>query len=108
MHALDGLLNGFLTAVDFAIGPSYEVVVAGPPPGSDTAEMLKALRNRFMPNKVLLFRPSEEPSPEITRLAPFTAQQRPVDGKATAYVCVEGACKMPTTDITEMLALMQE
>jgi uncharacterized protein YyaL (SSP411 family) len=97
----------FLTAVDFAIGPSYEVVVAGPP-GSDTAKMLKALRNRFTPNKVLLFRPSEEASPEITRLAPFTARQRPVGGKATAYVCVEGACKMPTTDITEMLALLQQ
>jgi len=98
----------FLTAVDFAIGPSYEVVVVGPPPGPDTAEMLKALRGRYMPNKVLLFRPSEEASPEITRLAPFTAQHRPLDGKATAYVCVEGACKMPTTDLTEMLALMQE
>ena len=108
IHELPSGYTQFLTAVDFAIGPSYEVVVAGPPPGSDTAEMLKALRNRFMPNKVLLFRPSEEPSPEITRLAPFTAQQRPVDGKATAYVCVEGACKMPTTDITDMLALMQE
>jgi uncharacterized protein YyaL (SSP411 family) len=98
----------FLTAVDFAIGPSYEVVVVGPPPGSDTAEMLKALRSRFMPNKVVLFRPSEEASPQITRLAPFTAQHRPMDGKATAYVCVERACKMPTTDITEMLALMQQ
>ena len=108
IHELPSGYTQFLTAVDFAIGPSYEVVVAGPPPGSDTAEMLKALRNRFMPNKVLLFRPSEEPSPEITRLAPFTAQQRPVDGKPTAYVCVEGACKMPTTDITDMLALMQE
>jgi hypothetical protein len=108
IHELPSGYTQFLTAVDFAIGPSYEVVVAGPPPGSDTAEMLKALRNRFMPNKVLLFLPSEEPSPEITRLAPFTAQQRPVDGKATAYVCVEGACKMPTTDITDMLALMQE
>jgi uncharacterized protein YyaL (SSP411 family) len=108
IHELPSGYTQFLTAVDFAIGPSYEVVVAGPPPGSDTAEMLKALRNRFMPNKVLLFLPSEEPCPEITRLAPFTAQQRPVDGKATAYVCVEGACKMPTTDITDMLALMQE
>jgi hypothetical protein len=98
----------FLTALDFAVGPSYEVVVVGAPPDSDTAEMLKALRSRFMPNKVVLFRPSEEASPEITRLAPFTAQHTPVDGKATAYVCVEGACKMPTSDINEMLALMEE
>ena len=98
----------FLVAVDFAIGPSYEVVLVGPSRASDTANMLQALRSRFIPNKVLLFRPAEEASPEITRLAPFTAHHTPVDGKATAYVCMENACKMPTTEITQMLALIQE
>jgi uncharacterized protein YyaL (SSP411 family) len=98
----------FLTALDFAIGPSYEVVVVGPPSAPDTEEMLKVLSTRFIPNKVVLLRPSEEPSPDITRLAPFTAHHRPVDGKATAYVCVQNACKMPTADVTEMLALLQQ
>lgn len=98
----------FLTAVDFAIGPSYEVVVTGPSSSSGSAEMLKALRSRFLPNKVILFRPSEEASPEITPVAPFTAHHIPVDGKATAYVCLGNACKMPTTDIPEMLALMEK
>jgi uncharacterized protein YyaL (SSP411 family) len=97
----------FLTAVDFAIGPSYEVVVAGPLSSSGSAEMLQTLRSRFLPNKVILFRPSEETSPEITHVAPFTARHIPVDGKVTAYVCLGNACRMPTTDISEMLALME-
>jgi uncharacterized protein YyaL (SSP411 family) len=97
----------FLTAVDFAIGPSYEVVVAEPLSSSGSTEMLEALRSRFLPNKVILFRPSEETSPEITHVAPFTARHIPVDGKVTAYVCLGNACRMPTTDISEMLALME-
>jgi hypothetical protein len=98
----------FLVALDFAMGPSYEVVVVGPPAAPDTMEMLKTLQSRFIPNKVVLFRPSDETTPEISRLAPFTALHTPVDEKATAYVCVGTSCKMPTTDIAQMLRLMQE
>jgi uncharacterized protein YyaL (SSP411 family) len=95
-----------MVALDFAIGPSYEVVIAGNPGGEDTAAMTRELGKRFVPNKVVLLNPSDQKSPEITKLAEFTKDQSSIGGKATAYVCVNHACKSPTTDISEMLDLL--
>ena len=68
--------------------------------------MLTALRRRFIPNKVVLFRPAAEESPAIARLAEFTAALSSQKGKATAYVCHNYVCNLPTTDINKMLELL--
>jgi len=95
-----------MVATDFGIGPTHEVVVAGDSRARDTKAMLKALRTRFLPNKILLLRPTEEESPDIIRLAEYTRHQSSIDGKATAYVCLNYSCKVPTTDTTEMLGML--
>lgn len=92
-----------LCALGFGLGPSYEVVVTGAAGAPDTVEMIRALNRAFVPNKVVLFRPEGE-DPPIAALAEFTRPQKPLDGKATAYVCQDFACKVPTTDIETMLA----
>jgi len=93
-------------AVDFAIGPSYEVVIVGNPQAEDTRAMLKTLRAQFIPNKVVLLRPGDQEMPEITRLAEFTKNQMSLNGKATAYVCLNYQCQLPTIDIPKMLELL--
>jgi uncharacterized protein YyaL (SSP411 family) len=95
-----------MVALDFGMGPSYEVVVVGDERADDTRAMLKAIRKQFVPNKVLLFRPGDVKSPEISKLAEFTRQQRSIKGKATAYVCLDYQCKLPTTDVEETLKLL--
>jgi len=95
-----------MVAVDFGVGPSYEVVIAGNSQAEDTKEMLKAIRTQFIPNKVVILRPTEQESPDIDRLAEFTKSQASIDGRATAYVCLNYNCKFPTTDITKMLDLL--
>jgi uncharacterized protein YyaL (SSP411 family) len=40
-------------------------------------------------------------------LAPFTESQLAVNGKATAYVCQDFACKLPTNDIATMLSRLE-
>ena len=60
---------------------------------------------RFLPNKVVLLRPSGD-EPEIVALAPYTEDQLPRDGRATAYVCRNFACNLPTSDPEKMIALL--
>jgi hypothetical protein len=96
-----------LTAFDYGQGPSYEIVISGKSDADDTKKMLKAIRNRFIPNKVLILRPAEHQSPEIARTAKFTQNQISIDGKSTAYVCQNYNCKLPTTDINKMLGLLK-
>jgi len=95
-----------MMAVDFGVGPSYEVVIAGNSQAEDTKAMLRALRKQFIPDKVVLLKPTEQQSPAITRLAEFTKYQMSRDGRATAYVCLNYNCKLPTTEISKMLAML--
>jgi hypothetical protein len=95
-----------LAALDFGVGPSYEVVVVGPPGRGDTEALLRVLRTGFLPHAVVLFVPMEEESPEILHLPPFTRDLPTLEGRATAYVCRNYACQRPTTDAHALEALL--
>jgi uncharacterized protein YyaL (SSP411 family) len=97
-----------MQALDFAVGPSYEIVIAGNPDAEDTKKMLQALGQRFVPNKIVLMRPLDSEDPEISKIAEFTKYQKALNDKATAYVCLKYACKNPTTDPAIMLDLLQK
>lgn len=92
-----------LTALDFALGPSLEVVIVGEPEARDTRAMLQAIHNQFIPNKIVLFVPSRQPN-EMASIATFIKNFKSANEKATAYVCQNYACQMPTTDPAQMLA----
>jgi uncharacterized protein YyaL (SSP411 family) len=96
----------FLTAVDFYLGPSHEVVISGNSEGPDTIEMISTLRKRFIPNKAIILHPTEDMTPSIESLAEFVKGYPVVNDKATAYVCLNKSCKAPTTDPSEMLKLL--
>jgi uncharacterized protein YyaL (SSP411 family) len=97
-----------LSALDLGLGPSFETLVCGDSRSEDTQCMLEALNERFLPHNVVLFRPAETDQPEIEKIAPFTKFQTCIDGKATAYVCQNYACNVPTTDPGEMLRLLEK
>ena len=99
--------TGMLMGLDFGVGPSFEVVVAGDPEAADTRAMLHALHTPYVPNKVVLLRPDlNGETPAIAEIAPFTEAQHSRDGAATAYVCRHFQCEQPTTDVAQMLALL--
>lgn len=98
-----------MSALDFAIGPSREIVLAGQKDDPQTQEMLKNLYNRFIPNKVVIFRPvSDEEAKGIIDLIPFVKGQRALEGKTTAYVCKNFNCEFPTNDNKKFEQLLDQ
>jgi len=95
-----------MAAIDFAVGPSYEVVIAGDARGSNTGKLLDAIYRNFIPNKILILRPAEEEHPEIDEISPFARYHPARHGEATAYVCFNYNCHLPTTEINTMLELL--
>ncbi len=86
-----------LAGVSFMWGPSHSVVLVGDPKGKDTAEMLDALRKQYLPNIVVQLR---EP-------AKAGAGYEQLEGKATAYVCLNQTCMPPTNQTQKMLELLK-
>ncbi len=92
-----------MTALDFILGPTYEVVVSGEPNAPDTRMMVAALDLPYVPNKVMVLRPSDRPD-ELVELVPYARDQAPVGNAATAYICRNFACDLPTTDPADAAA----
>jgi len=97
----------FALAIDFATGPGFEVVVAGDPAADDTRALLRAVQRELVPASVLLLRPEGDEPPPIVELAPYAAEQRARDGRATAYVCRGFTCAEPTGDPLEVLRALR-
>ncbi len=94
----------FLTGLDFALGPSLEIVVAGEAEAEDTKALLAVAARTYVPRSVTLLRTGDS---RLRLLAPFTAHQGPVNGQAAAYVCRNFACEAPVTDPAKMIELLR-
>jgi uncharacterized protein len=92
-----------LAGLDFLLGPSYNVVVAGNPADNDTKNMLATLRSQYIPNLTLTLW-----TPELAKAAPVGVSYEKIDGKATAYVCKNQTCMPPTNDTEKMLEYLEK
>ena len=96
-----------LSAVEFALGPTTEIVIAGEPDAPDTAQMLRAIRERFLPRAVVIVHPEGPAGAAIEALAPYVTAQRSVNGRSTAYVCENFICNLPTTSLKTFIDLLE-
>jgi uncharacterized protein YyaL (SSP411 family) len=96
----------FMVGLNFALHPNYEIVIVGQPNASDTLKMLAALQNRYLPDAVVIFIPTDDQkaASEIIGLAPYTRTMKALNNRSTAYVCQDFVCKLPTNDVNQMLA----
>ena len=97
----------FLVAIDFIIGPSYSLVVAGNTDDIDTKNIINGIKNEYLPNKVLMLRNTEKETPDIDEFSNFVEFFYNLDGMATAYVCINKTCKPPTHDINQTLKYLR-
>jgi uncharacterized protein YyaL (SSP411 family) len=95
-----------LCAIDFALGPTHEIVIFGQPGAEDTHKMVRTVQEEFTPNTVVLFVPTDKDNPAIFQLAPFTRQQRMSKGHAAAFVCSNFTCKQPISDPAQLLEFL--
>ncbi len=97
----------FLVTIDFAIGPTYSLVIASDSDAEDTKELISTILNEYLPNKVFMLRKIEQKVPDIDNYSNFVEFFYNLDGKATAYVCINKTCKPPTHDIHKTLEFLK-
>ncbi|HZE99986.1 MAG TPA: thioredoxin domain-containing protein [Planctomycetota bacterium] len=85
-----------MVALDHLKGPSKEIVIAGPDPGP----LLKVVRSRYLPNKVLALADGKASIPVLEG-------RTAVQGKTAAYVCENMTCRKPVTSPEELEALLK-
>jgi len=91
-----------LVGLEFALGPSYNVVLVGDPEDKNTVNMLAALRKKYLPNLTLLLWTPEQAKANVSGVV-----YEKIEGKTTAYVCRDQTCMPPTNRIEKMLELLK-
>ena len=103
LSVMPSAFAAMMSAVAMANYPSAEVVLVGQPNEHSAQAMLKAIRKGYIPNKVVLWQ-----TDELATLAAYTAGQKAVNGKATAYICQNFQCNLPTNKPEKAMKLLQE
>ncbi|MDH4350769.1 MAG: thioredoxin domain-containing protein [Gemmatimonadota bacterium] len=95
----------FLVALDFAIGPSQELVIVGEADDPATKALMEVAGESLYPRLVVLQRPPGNGG-RLAELAPFVRDFAAVDGRPTAYLCQAFACEQPVTTPDELRTLL--
>ena len=97
----------FFCALDYAIGPTQEVVISGDPAQPATKDLREEVKRGFSPRRTVLHLPAApDRRAAVTGLAPFTANLPDPAGAAAAYVCEGGACQTPISDPEQLRAAL--
>jgi uncharacterized protein len=102
-----GAVPALASTLDFRLGPTKQVLIAGDPTSEDTRELLRQVNTRFLPNKILLLADGSAGQQQLAVWLPFVAGAHRLKNRATAYVCENYVCKLPTTDPQVMARLLE-
>ncbi len=85
-------------ALDFRLSKPKQVIIAGQNNAADTIALLRLVHERFLPNKILLLADGAEGQKQLAHWLPFIEGVARKQGHATAYICENYVCKLPTAD----------
>ena len=92
-----------LIALAYALAHPREVSIVGDAEAADTQALLDACAIGYHPHQIIaLGEPGVEPV-----AVPVLEGRGPIDGRATAYVCVDFVCQPPVTEPEELLELVE-
>lgn len=87
-----------VAALDFSFSKPKQIIIAGRPDAPDTRALLQLVHERFLPNKILMVADGADGQRQLSEWLPFIGSVGPKQGQATAYICENYVCKLPTAD----------
>jgi uncharacterized protein YyaL (SSP411 family) len=85
-------------ALDFSLSKPRQIIIAGEPGAADTKAMLRLVHERFIPNKVVFLADGGAAQERLAGWLSVIGSITRRDGRATAYICEEYVCQLPTSD----------
>jgi len=87
-----------VAALDFNLSKPKQIIIAGKPDSEDTRALLRLVHDRFIPNKVLLLADGGQGQAQLAQWLSIVKFVKQTEGRATAYICENYVCKLPTPD----------
>ena len=96
-------VSEMLLALEFYKGAPKEIIVVVPEKSKlRGSEIVSLLRSSFIPNRVMAIVHEKEMLNDHSKIIPLMTDKVIFDNKPTAYVCTQGICRKPTSDVKEL------
>ncbi|MCI0622137.1 MAG: thioredoxin domain-containing protein [Acidobacteria bacterium] len=95
-------------AFDFSQSKAKQIVIAGDLQSPDTKALLRLVHERYIPNKILLLADGAAGQKQLVQWLPFIKGVTRRQGRATAYICEDYVCKLPTSDPQVVARLLDQ
>jgi hypothetical protein len=96
-----------LVAINFFLDTPKQIVIAGTPGAIDTRDMAREVNSFFMPNSIILLADGGIDQNTLASYNEFIKTVRATDGKATAYICRNYVCNLPTNSLEIMKTILK-
>ena len=97
-----------LLALDYSLDTRKAVIIVVPTSRSEAEPFLTRLSSIFLPNRILVVAVEGSDLEEQASLIPILVGKYAMQGMATAYVCENRVCDLPTTDPDVFFYQIQE
>ena len=97
-----------MVAVSLFLHKPRQILIAGHKDASDTRAILREVHRRFLPGKILLLADGGPAHKQLAERIEVLDSLRRIDGRATAYICENYVCKLPTNQIAVVAKLLDE
>ncbi len=107
LNTTPSALSEMLLAVNYYLDTPKEIILitpAGKPKTGDS--LLETFRSSFIPNRILVVA-DEKQATDHAEIIPLAKGKKAIDGRATAYVCENSTCTLPTSDPEVFAAQLQ-
>ena len=95
-----------LAALNFSLVKAKQVVFAAKAADIDFQKMLRTLHRNFLPNKIVLLADGGKGQAILGKQLAFIKTVEPIQRRATAFVCEDFVCQLPTADIAQFEKLI--
>lgn len=96
----------FLIGILNRLSPYFEVLISGEREDKKTRKLLDVFNENYLPRAVYsLNSPGEE---WLLNMVETFNDKKPVEGQATAYICRQGVCGLPTSSRDKLLEVLKE
>jgi hypothetical protein len=104
--ALPSAYTHFMQALDFAIGPTREILIAGDFSSPLTRQMIETVHRVYSPNRVLMLKESGKQGEDLSTIAPFTRRIISGENGPVAYLCENFSCRNPVGSASELESVL--
>jgi uncharacterized protein len=93
----------WLQALSYTLAKPMEIAIIGERQKADTRDMLRVVTEKYQPFQIIALGDPNTRTPAV----PLLQDRKQIDGRATAYVCVDFSCRAPVTEPEALRSLLE-